>query len=268
MRPLIYILVFISLLIQCKPADNQVAAAITTEEKSNLATQIQTDTMPTPDLDYIMGKFEPERHDSFIEIPMKYADRSGMYMRKEALEAFVKMYDAALLSGVNMQIKSATRNFDYQKGIWERKYTGETILSDGTNVAKDISQVEDKCLKILEFSSMPGTSRHHWGTDIDINSFNNEYFDQGEGKKVYEWMLEYASSFGYCQPYTPHSLDRPHGYHEEKWHWSYMPISRELSRQAEIALTDDMIQGFLGSEASKNIQVVDKYVLGINPLCR
>ncbi|NJK84501.1 MAG: M15 family metallopeptidase [Saprospiraceae bacterium] len=42
---------------------------------------------------------------------------------------------------------------------------------------------QERALKILKYSSMPGTSRHHWGTDIDLNSFSNSYFEQGEGKK-------------------------------------------------------------------------------------
>jgi len=164
--------------------------------------------------------------------------------------------------------KSATRNFDYQKGIWERKYTGATKLSDGTNVATDIKDTKDKCLKILEYSSMPSTSRHHWGTDIDINAFNNAYFESGEGKKLYTWMLTHAADYGWCQPYTPHGPDRPHGYFEEKWHWSYMPISKILTQQAEAEFKDEMITGFMGSEAATEIGVVEKYVLGINKACR
>ena len=37
--------------------------------------------------------------------------------------------------------------------------------------------------EIMKYSSMPSTSRHHWGTDIDLNSLENSYFEKGEGKK-------------------------------------------------------------------------------------
>ncbi|MBK8672515.1 MAG: D-alanyl-D-alanine carboxypeptidase family protein [Bacteroidetes bacterium] len=30
---------------------------------------------------------------------------------------------------------------------------------------------------------MPGSSRHHWGTEVDINALSNAYFSTGEGKK-------------------------------------------------------------------------------------
>ncbi len=224
--------------------------------------------LPAADLKYIMGKYDPATRKDFVEIPEKYADRKGLYLRKRALDSFIKMSEAAAEKGIKMQIKSATRNFDYQKGIWERKYTGTTILSDGTNVATDIKEIKDKCLKILEYSSMPSTSRHHWGTDIDINAFNNEYFEAGEGKKLYTWMLTHAADYGWCQPYTPHGPERPHGYFEEKWHWSYMPLSQTLTRQAEAELKDEMIKGFMGAEAAVEIGVVEKYVLGINKACR
>lgn len=249
--------------IGCKPEPQKPSA------ESVPLSIVNIDTMPVPDLDYIMGKFDPKDTAGFVEIPIAYADRAGLMLRSEALEAFIRMRSQAREDGiVDMQIKSATRNFDYQKGIWERKYSGQTILSDGTNVATDMGSVVDKCLKILEYSSMPGTSRHHWGTDIDINAFNNLYFESGEGLKLYNWLVDHASDYGFCQPYTPHGPDRPHGYNEEKWHWSYMPLSRKLTRQAEVGLKDEMISGFSGASAAKEIGVVNKYVLGINQECR
>ena len=40
----------------------------------------------------------------------------------------------------------------------ENKWTGKRLLSDGTNVANDIADDVEKALKILEYSSMPGSS--------------------------------------------------------------------------------------------------------------
>ena len=263
MKGHIYILVSFFLFIQCKSEQ-----PIPSKSKVPVEMKVNKPKLPAADLDYIMGKFDPEKRKDFVNIPKKYADREGLYLRKRALDSFIKMRDAASERGITMVIKSATRNFDYQKGIWERKYTGTTVLSDGTNVATDIKDTKDKCLKILEYSSMPSTSRHHWGTDIDINSFNNKYFESGEGKKLYTWMLTHAKDYGWCQPYTLHGPDRPHGYFEEKWHWSYMPLSQTLTRQAEAEFKDEMISGFMGSESATEIGVVEKYVLGINKSCR
>lgn len=218
-------------------------------------------------LAYVMGNFEPTTDTLFVKIPSKYANREGMYLRKEAYGAFLKMYEAALKEGITIRIHSATRNFDYQKMIWENKWTGETILSDGTNLATDINDPVKKALKILEYSSMPGTSRHHWGTEIDINSFSNEWFSHGEGLKLYSWMEQHAHEYGFCQPYTPISEERPYGYQEEKWHWSYIPISAGFTHFAKAHLSDDMISGFKGADTAPGIGVVEKYILGINKQC-
>lgn len=223
------------------------------------------DTMKI-DKNIILGHFDPEKRESFVLIPKKYADRTGMYMQQEAFVAFVDMYEAARKDGINLQIRSATRNFDYQKGIWERKWTGKTKLSDGT-YASSIDLSRDRALKILEYSSMPGTSRHHWGTDIDLNAFNNAYFSQGEGLKVYEWLQANAQLYGYCQPYISKDSGRT-GYNEEKWHWSYTPISIPYTRSINHEVHYDDIRGFQGSEAAEEIGVIEKYMLGISHTCR
>lgn len=221
----------------------------------------------THSLSYIMGQFDPSSHPLFSEIEVKYADRTGMYMRTEAYLSFQKMWTHATQDGLKLVIRSATRNFDYQKGIWERKWTGQTGLSDGTK-ATDLSDPTQRALKILLYSSMPGTSRHHWGTDIDLNSFENKWFESGEGLKLYNWMLAHADTYGFCQVYTAKGNHRPHGYEEEKWHWSYKPLSEPLTKYAEANLQDDMIQNFKGAEVTERISVVQKYVLGIDPKCR
>ena len=220
------------------------------------------------DASYLMGKFDPATHEDFITISLEHADRPGLFLHKEAYEAFKEMYQAALAQDIKLVIRSATRNFDYQKGIWERKWTGETILSDSTNAAIDIDDPVDRAIKILEYSSMPGTSRHHWGTDIDLNSFNNKRFEYGDGLKVYNWLQANASRFGYCQPYTEKNEMRPEGYNEEKWHWTYTPISKMLTKMAEKKLDNFMIDGFEGSAQAPSIDVVKKYVLGINNNCK
>ncbi len=213
---------------------------------------------------YIMGHFDPATHPDFTEIEVKYADRAGLYLRKDAYAAFIKMYEHALADGVQLQIRSATRNFEYQKGIWEAKWTGAKLVDGGENLAQTTPDPKERALKILRYSSMPGTSRHHWGTDVDLNSFENEWFAKGDGLKIYQWLKKHGSEFGFCQPYTE---GRSYGYLEEKWHWSYMPVSEELTELAKKELKNEMITGFLGSESAVMIDVVKNYVLGINKEC-
>jgi len=218
-------------------------------------------------LDFIMGKFNPSNDTSFVEISSQYADREGMFMKQEAFDAFKEMYNAALKDGIKLQIRSAARNFDYQKQIWEKKWTGKTILSNGENASTAYSNLASRAKKILEYSSMPGTSRHHWGTDIDFNSFDNAWFESGEGLKLFNWLESNASSFGFCRPYTAKNDLRPNGYNEEKWHWSYTPLSDIYTEFAKNNLDAKMITNFAGSGVTDEIDVVNNYVLGINQSC-
>ena len=111
--------------------------------------------------DYIMGKFDPSNHPGFTLIPGQFRDEKIMYLRKDVLRAFINMYQAAQKEGIKLEIKSATRNFEAQKKIWENKWTGATLLRGNVNAARDIADPVQRALTILEYSSMPGTSRHH-----------------------------------------------------------------------------------------------------------
>ena len=217
--------------------------------------------------EYIMGKFDPSKHPDFMEIPARYSDMEGRYLRRDVMDAFIVMFEAARSAGITLQIRSATRDFEAQKKIWEDKWYGRRILEDGINAMKDIPDEKKRALKILEYSSMPGTSRHHWGTDIDLNSFTNDYFDSGEGLRIYTWLQENARFYGFCQTYTSFDTSRTTGYQPEKWHWSYIPVSARLTEWAGNNLDDSKISGFAGSHTAKEIQVVANYVLGIHPAC-
>jgi len=218
------------------------------------------------DLNFILGNFDPVEHHDFVEIDEAHADRAKLYLQKETYESFKKMHEAAKANHIILIIKSATRNFEYQKRIWERKWNGETKV-EGEDLSKTIADPVKRAKKILEFSSMPGSSRHHWGTDIDLNSFDNEWFETGEGLKIFQWLEKNANEYGFCRPYTVKDEERLTGYNEEKWHWSYMPLSRPYSQLAKDRMTDEMIAGFAGAESAKEVGIVKNYVLGINKAC-
>jgi D-alanyl-D-alanine carboxypeptidase len=218
-------------------------------------------------IEYLMGKFDPAQHPDFVKVDKQYADEEGYFLRKETYEAFTKMWAAAKADGITLTIVSATRNFERQRGIWEGKWTGSRLIENGANAAKKYPNPKTRALKILEYSSMPGSSRHHWGTDVDLNDLDNYTFEKGPGKKVYEWMVAHAHEYGFCQPYSKKGEARPHGYNEEKWHWSYIPVAKKLTDLAARRMTDDMIGGFKGAETAIEIGIVEKYVLGINQEC-
>ena len=218
-------------------------------------------------LDYVMGKFDPAKDSNFVKIPARFADDDRSYLRKEALEDYIKMHEAAQKDGIKLIVVSATRNFYAQKSIWEAKWEGRRAV-DGANLANSLPDPKERALKILEYSSMPGTSRHHWGTDIDLNNLNSQYFEQGKGKDIYDWLNANAATFGFCQPYSAKGVGRRAGYNEEKWHWSYEKLSKPLTAFARDHLKDSLIVGFAGAEAAVPVKMVENYVLGINPACK
>lgn len=224
-------------------------------------------TNPTIDKNYLMGRFDPAQDKRFAKISPPLAVTT-MYIRKEALEAYKQMHAAAKKDGITFKMTSATRNFDRQKGIWDAKWNSKKPV-DG-KMLPPLAQLsgKDRALAILRWNAMPGTSRHHWGTDIDMNSVDPSYWAQGKGKKEYDWLVANASKYGFCQTYSTIGADRPTGYQEEKWHWSYMPVASELTRLYGQMIKDDDISGFPGSETAVEIGVVKKYALGINPACK
>jgi LAS superfamily LD-carboxypeptidase LdcB len=149
-------------------------------------------------------------------------------MHKEANVAFQKMKVEAAKENINIELVSAYRSFQRQKEIFEEKYIRFT--SEGLTPLQAIE-------KIIEYSTIPGTSRHHWGTDIDIIDGNAkprpksvlqpEHF-HGEGPfcKLKEWLTEYSESFGFYEVYTD-APDRK-GFKYEPWHFSFAPVSKPM----------------------------------------
>ncbi len=215
---------------------------------------------------YLIGKFDPSRDKSFTECDPEYASRTGIYVQVETYKAFIKMFYAAKNAGVNLKIISGTRNFSYQKSIWEAKWNGSRLV-EGKNLAATVKDPAARAAIILKYSSMPGTSRHHWGTDVDLNSLDPKYFETGVGKKVYDWLCSNASKYGFCQPYTAFSEDRMTGYQEEKWHWSYIPTAKLFLLQYKSDVTYDDISGFSGSQTARDLKVIDDFVISVNKVC-
>lgn len=217
-------------------------------------------------LDYVMGKIKYAEDERFAKIPVTVANKEGMYLRKEALEAFQKMRKAAAEDVITLKIMSAARSFDHQKRIWEGKWNGNRLV-EGKNIKTAFPDPAERARYIMKYSSMPGTSRHHWGTDIDINSFSPEYFNSGRGQKEYQWLVDNAHRFGFCQTYTEKGKERPHGYEEEKWHWTYMPIAKPLLMFFKNNITGADMKGFDGA-GSIPFEEVQKYVFGISKECQ
>lgn len=212
-------------------------------------------TPTTPSKNDLLGKIDPATDARFVKPAALYTAGAArtQYLQRKTYEAFVKMAKAAKKDGISLVIVSATRTFSMQKGIWEGKWEKE----------KEISNPVDRAKKILQYSSMPGTSRHHWGTDIDLNALNNAYFASGEGQKVYVWLQKNAGSFGFCQTYTSKTETGRTGYEEEKWHWSYMPLSRVYLETYLKTIKSTDLMGFTGEEVVSEIPILAEFIGGI-----
>lgn len=211
------------------------------------------------DVNHLIGKFN-YKNDSDFQLVESGLSTKTTYLRKEVYLKFKEMHAAAKKDGISLQIVSGTRNFEEQKGIWERKWEmNYKVLNDSVKTAK----------KILLFSSMPCTSRHHWGTDMDLNNLNNKYFESGQGLKEYKWLQENGSKFGFCQVYDDKAVTKRTGYELEKWHWSYMPVSSKFLAQYKEKVNYSKIKGFKGDHlaSNKHIEMIPNFVFGINTKC-
>jgi len=143
---------------------------------------------------------------------------------KEAHDAFIDMKRAAYSAGVDLKIVSSYRSFDRQQVIFERKFIAYTDA--GMTPLAAIN-------KIIEYSTIPGTSRHHWGTDIDvIDGYQkvsgdvlvpSKYAEGQPFANFKKWMDENSEKFGFYLVYTDNPKRR--GFKYEPWHYSYAPIS-------------------------------------------
>ncbi len=198
--------------------------------------------------EYLLGKYKPEADSLFVKVPQKYCLLRVEYIHKDVLEPYIAMYEAAAKEGVNIGIVSAVRTFDTQKWLWNQRYYSSP---NPKTVAKSV----------LNYLAMPGTSRHHWGTDVDIMNTKLNFFETEQGKKSFKWLQDNAAEFGFYQVYTSGRLT---GYKEEKWHWSYLPIAKEFQKQYKEKITYTDITGFNGSDISEEINVIEDYVFGID----
>ncbi|WP_350595574.1 M15 family metallopeptidase, partial [Pseudoalteromonas sp. 45-MNA-CIBAN-0466] len=96
----------------------------------------------------------------------------------------------------------------------------------------------DKCIAIMLYSALPGASRHHLGTDLDIYDKSavsddyvlqlspNEYQQGGPFAKLSQWLDTHLAEFGFYRPYQ-YDLG---GVAPELWHISHIAQSAQLIR--------------------------------------
>ena len=190
-------------------------------------------------------------------------------LEKETYSAFIQMKDAAEKDGIIIKLVSGFRDFYRQQMIWNnkyRKFTNEFSL-DGPTAIKEI----------IRFSTIPGTSRHHWGTEIDIidKNFENEkdlliskkYEEGGIFNSLKKWMDKNSKRFGFYTVYDDDS-NRP-GFEYEPWHYTYKPVSNLYQREflkldLKSIISKTKVEGkeFINDEFIK--KYIDENIMGIS----
>jgi LAS superfamily LD-carboxypeptidase LdcB len=183
-------------------------------------------------------------------------------LHKEAAAAYVAMRAAAARAGHDLVPVSSFRDFAHQARIWNAKFRGERPMFDGEGRAFDVGTLSDagKVSAILLWSALPGASRHHWGTEIDVidrlalppgyrpHLMPAEYQPGGPFVALNDWLEKHMQEFGFYRPYR---TDRG-GVRPEPWHLSYAPLSVAATR----AVTPDVLSAALDAEEVLGHEVV------------
>jgi LAS superfamily LD-carboxypeptidase LdcB len=189
-------------------------------------------------------------------------------LQPEVFKQFKKMQKAALKSGIKIQIVSGYRSYQRQLKIWNKKYN--KYILEGFSP-------EETVHKIIEYSTIPGTSRHHWGTEIDIIDakvkmpskllIEKNYSEKGVYSKLNNWMKNNAKKFGFYLVYTNNS--KRTGFEYEPWHYSYKKLAKPMLHQfiklsllqtvSNIGLKGNVIftPDFVNNYVNKNIKGIN-----------
>lgn len=175
----------------------------------------------------------------------------GCTLHPEAAHAFLALRHAAAAAGLDVAVASGFRDFDRQLSIWNDKFRGRRPLLDpaGQPLSPSVMSEAELVRAILHWSALPGASRHHWGTEIDVidrgalapgqhaQLVPAEYAAGGIFAPLSAWLEEHAGRFGFFRPYD---RDRG-GVQPEPWHLSYAPIAGSALR----ALTVEVLAAAL-----------------------
>lgn len=199
-------------------------------------------------------------------------------LHKDAVKAFEKLKKKGASDGFDIAILSSFRDFSTQLTIWNEKAQGKRPLLDEEGKTLDISIMtpEEVVFAILRWSALPGASRHHWGTEIDVYAGNlkpDDYKVQlspleiapgGIFESFSIWLDKNLPLEGFFRPYWG---DRG-GFSPEWWHLSYAPIADKYLKKFTLGMLKKELQKSdieLKDVVLKNVQLIyEKYVMNID----
>jgi LAS superfamily LD-carboxypeptidase LdcB len=178
----------------------------------------------------------------------------------------------ALNDGFHLAVVSGYRSFARQLAIWNAKAVGERPVLDSDGKLLDLSCLSDrdKVFAILRWSALPGGSRHHWGTDVDVwdplaagknydlQLIVNEYQDGGPFSQLSHWLDGQITS-GSTEFFRPYRRDTG-GIAPEPWHLSYRPIAQNFQEK----LTADLLASVL---EQSDIELKEEILVNLDEIC-
>lgn len=176
----------------------------------------------------------------------------GHRLQAEAREAFMAMQAAAAEAGFNLMPASSFRSFERQLAIWNGKFEGKRPLLDANSQPLDaLSLTEpERVNAILRWSALPGTSRHHWGTDLDI--YDPDLLPHGSKLKLEPWEYQLGGYFYPLSQWLTANMARfdfflpfaqqHNGVAIEPWHISYRPLAANCASQLTLPLIADTLR--------------------------
>ena len=169
----------------------------------------------------------------------------GYFVDADIVPFVDKLNNAAKAEGFELRIESAYRPFEKQLSIWNRKARGELQLLDANGEPMQRPADEEELMyAILTWSALPGASRHHLGTDIDVvdgGACPPGYEVQltpaectGIFAKFHEFLtarIREGAAFGFERVFAPgRGKIRPEG-----WHIAHLPTSRKRLENVSLA---------------------------------
>lgn len=204
-----------------------------------------------------------------IETDLVQVPEYQCQLHVDVVAPFLHLCDKAKKAGFCLRVASSFRNFERQRLIWNAKASGlRPVLDDQGNLL-DLTRLSDleKVHAIMRWSALPGASRHHWGTDIDVYDSAaisadyrvqltvDECCNTGPFAPFHAWLSDTIANGEGEGFYRPYVLDSG-GIAPEPWHLSYAPVANRYARQrterclrahletADIALKTTVLEHF------------------------
>jgi LAS superfamily LD-carboxypeptidase LdcB len=162
-------------------------------------------------------------------------------LHNHVITPFLNLRRAALADGFDLIPQSSFRDFSRQLMIWNQKFSGAKPMVDAAGLPLDTSKLNaaERVEAILLWSALPGASRHHWGTDVDLIDRHavapgyrvqltpQEFEPGGPFAALAEWLADNAARFGFFRPFRGVLS----GVQPEPWHFSFAPIAESARRR-------------------------------------